>query len=99
MTGSSSALPDSPRGESPSDRLDSWKEIAAYFNRDKRTVQRWERLEAMPVHRHQHDKQGSVYAVKAELDEWWKGRRARIERKEQAEKTNVLNWPIPAEAI
>src|SRR5215472_6307033 len=99
MTGSSSALPDSPRGESPSDRLDSWKEIAAYFNRDKRTVQRWERLEAMPVHRHQHYKQGSVYAVKAELDEWWKGRRARIERKEQAEKTNVLNWPIPAEAI
>jgi len=99
MTGSSSAAPAPPPESSPGDRLDSWKEIAAYFNRDKRTVQRWERQEGMPVHRHLHDKQGSVYAIKAELDEWWKGRRARIEREEQAEKTKVLNWPIPGAAI
>lgn len=76
------------------DRLDSWKEIAAYFNRDKRTVQRWERNEGMPVHRHQHDKQGTVYAVKAELDDWWKSRRVRLEREEQAEKEKVQNWPL-----
>ncbi len=99
MTGSPSASPASPLGPSPGDRLDSWKEIAAYFNRDKRTVQRWERQEGMPVHRHQHEKQGTVYAVKVELDEWWKGRRARIEREEQAARNNVLNWPIPADAI
>ena len=27
----------------PDDRLDSWKEIAAYLGRGVRTVQRWER--------------------------------------------------------
>lgn len=99
MTGSSSAAPAPPPAASPGDRLDSWKEIAAYFNRDKRTVQRWERQEGMPVHRHLHDKQGTVYAIRSELDEWWKGRRARIEREEQAEKTKVLNWPISPDAI
>lgn len=99
MTGSSSTAPAPPPEPSPNDRLDSWKEIAAYFNRDKRTVQRWERQEGMPIHRHLHDKQGTVYAIKAELDEWWRGRRARIEREEQAEKSKVLNWPIPPDAI
>lgn len=43
------------------DRLDSWKEIAAYLNRDVTTVQRWEKREGMPVYRHQHDRIGSVY--------------------------------------
>jgi len=42
------------------DRLHSWKEIAAYVKRDVTTVQRWEKREGMPVHRHIHDKQGSV---------------------------------------
>lgn len=53
------------------DRLDSWKEIAAYLRRDVRTVQRWEKSEGLPVHRHQHDKLGSVYAYKAELEKWF----------------------------
>ena len=52
------------------DRLDSWKDIAAYLQRDVSTVQRWERREGMPVHRHVHDKLGSVYAFRAELDGW-----------------------------
>jgi Tol biopolymer transport system component len=56
------------------DRLDSWKEIAAYLNRSVRTVTRWEREEGLPVHRHLHSKSGSVYAYKAELDDWWKNR-------------------------
>ena len=30
------------------DRLDSWKEIAVYLNRDATTVQRWEKREGMP---------------------------------------------------
>ncbi len=51
-------------------RLDSWKEIAAYLNRDVTTVQRWEKREGMPVHRHLHDTRGSVYALSAELDAW-----------------------------
>jgi len=45
------------------DRLDSWKEIAAFLNRGVRTVQRWEASEGLPVHRHQHQKLGSVFAL------------------------------------
>jgi len=51
-----------PSVKPPEDRLDSWKEIAAYLNRDVTTVQRWEKREGMPIHRHQHDRIGSVYA-------------------------------------
>jgi Tol biopolymer transport system component len=57
-----------------SDRLDSWKEIAAFLNRDVTTVQRWEKREGMPVHRHVHDRMGSVYAFRAELDAWTRSR-------------------------
>lgn len=59
-------------------RLDSWKKIAAHFNRDVKTVQRWEQREGMPVHRHVHDKQGSVYAFRSELDIWWQSRRGKL---------------------
>mgnify|MGYP003581028963 CR=1 FL=1 len=60
------------------DRLDSWKDIASYLQRDVSTVQRWEKREAMPVHRHVHDKLGSVYAFRSELDVWWRGRRPHL---------------------
>ena len=67
--------------EKPFDgRLDSWKEIAAYLNRDVTTVQRWEKREGMPVHRHVHDKRGSVYALPAELDGWLQSRRRLLEK-------------------
>jgi TolB-like protein/Tfp pilus assembly protein PilF len=56
------------------DRLDSWKEIAAFLRRDVRTVQRWEKREGLPVHRHQHEKLGSVYAFRAELNQWFNTR-------------------------
>src|ERR1051326_3450316 len=59
------------------DRLDSWKEIAVYLKRDVTTVQRWERREGMPVHRHLHDRMGSVYAFRAELDDWARSRSLR----------------------
>jgi Tol biopolymer transport system component len=59
----------------PGDRLESWKEIAAYMRRDVKTVQRWEKREGMPVHRHVHDKMGSVYAFRTELDAWTSNRR------------------------
>jgi Tol biopolymer transport system component len=62
------------------DRLDSWKEIAAYLKRDVTTVQRWEKREEMPVHRHLHDRIGSVYASRAELDAWMRSRNLRIEQ-------------------
>ena len=56
------------------DRLDSWKEVAAYLKRDVTTAQRWERREGLPVHRHLHDKLGSVYTFQSELDAWQKAR-------------------------
>jgi len=63
-----------PASEQPADRLESWKDIAAYLRRDVSTAQRWEKRERMPVHRHLHDKLGSVYAFRSELDAWWRGR-------------------------
>ena len=68
-----------PQSTSPlEDRLGSWKEIAAYLKRDVTTVQRWEKREDMPVHRHLHDRIGSVYASRAELDAWMRSRNLRI---------------------
>src|SRR6476660_5697683 len=68
-------------------RLDSWKEIAAYLQRDVTTVQRWEKREGMPVHRHLHDKAGSVYAYSSELDAWQKNRKPQLEELTQEQKT------------
>lgn len=76
---SNPASADAPSGQSSGRRLDSWKAIAAYFGRDTRTVQRWERTESLPVHRHTHEKGGTVYAFEAELDRWWQERAGRIE--------------------
>ena len=67
--------PGTPRSPKSHDgRLDSWKEIAAYLGRDVTTVQRWEKRERMPVHRHLHDRMGSVYAFREELDAWVEAR-------------------------
>ena len=76
------------------DRLDSWKEIAAYLNRDVTTVQRWEKREGRPVHRHLHDRMGSVYAFRAELDAWARGRNLRAEQ----EHGNEVPSPNPSAA-
>jgi Tol biopolymer transport system component len=61
------------------DRLDSWKEIAAYLGRDVRTAQRWEKEECLPIHRHPHKKLGTVYAFREELDDWSNRRQVKPE--------------------
>ena len=71
-----SSLGTPPSAKAPEDCLDSWKEFAAYLNRDVTTVQRWEKRENMPVHRHLHDRVGSVYAFRSELDAWMRTRTA-----------------------
>lgn len=58
-------------------RLESWKEIAKHLGRPVRTVQRWEREEGLPVHRHQHQQRGTVHAFADELDAWRDGRTRR----------------------
>lgn len=60
-------------------RLDSWKEIAAYLGRDERTVRRWEKSEGLPIHRHLHQKRGTVYAYASELDRWRNSRRPELD--------------------
>jgi len=55
-------------------RLDSWKEIATYLKRGVRTVRRWEREEGLPVRRHVHGKQATIYAFAQEIDRWLEGR-------------------------
>ncbi|HTS11945.1 MAG TPA: tetratricopeptide repeat protein [Candidatus Limnocylindrales bacterium] len=78
-------LPGARASQKPAEvRLDSWKEIAAYLDRDVTTVQRWEKREAMPVHRHVHDKRGSVYALPSELDAWVESRRQHLEEGQKA---------------
>ena len=74
-------------------RLDSWKQIAAYLNRDPRTVQRWESEEGLPVHRQLHSRQGSVYAFTAELDAWWKSRTRHPETDPSGPQSPAANLP------
>lgn len=49
------------------DRLDGWKEIAAYQRRAPRTAQRWETQFSLPVHRIGGE---VVYALRSELEAW-----------------------------
>jgi hypothetical protein len=51
-------------------RLDSWKEIAAFFDRDERTVKRWEKERGLPVYRVPGSVRGGVFAYADELAEW-----------------------------
>jgi len=59
-------------------QLDSWKEIAAYFGRDARTVRRWEKARGLPVHRYPGGERGRVYAHTEELERWFKGVEVRL---------------------
>jgi len=59
-----------PHAFEPGERLEGWKQIAAYLKRDVRTIQRWEKAEQFPVRRQMHRKLGSVLAFKGELNRW-----------------------------
>lgn len=85
-----------PSDRQPERRLDSWKEIAAYLDRDITTVQRWEKREGMPVHRHLHDKGGSVYAVLSELEAWLESRRLRLQGEQPVPESATRAYPQPS---
>jgi tetratricopeptide (TPR) repeat protein len=51
-------------------RLDTWKEIGAFFGRDERTVKRWETTRGLPVHRVPGSGRANVYAYTEELTGW-----------------------------
>ena len=81
---------------SSEDRLNSWKEIAAYLKCSERTVRRWEQ-EGMPVHRHVHKSRAAIYAYKAEVNAWWREGHERLKQLENLEEqhhtaTNLRRW-------
>jgi hypothetical protein len=88
-----------PALPSTEDRLDSWKDIAVYLKRDISTVQRWEQREKMPVHRHQHDRRGSVYAFRCELDVWLETRRTRLKQDAERRALDGVGTFAPASAV
>src|SRR5277367_1358354 len=65
-------------------RLDTWKEIGAFFGRDERTVKRWETTRGLPVHRVPGTGRANVYANTDELAEWLRGTRAAVEADPEA---------------
>lgn len=83
---------------SPGQRLDSWKEIAAYLRYSERTVRRWE-TEGLPVHRHAHKKKAAIYAYKAEIDAWWNDGRARLEKLEESRRAQERRQPWRLTAV
>jgi tetratricopeptide (TPR) repeat protein len=60
-------------GLRPNRRLDTWKVIGAFFDRDERTVKRWETTRGLPVHRVPGAGRANVYANTEELAEWLNG--------------------------
>jgi Tfp pilus assembly protein PilF len=61
--------PDKTRSHAENPRLDSWKEIAAYLDRDERTAKRWEKTRGLPIHRLPGGRSG-VFAFAPEIDDW-----------------------------
>ena len=58
---------------SDSQTLSGWKQIANYLGLGVRTVQRYERVLRLPIHRPAGKLKSRVFATKAELDRWVKG--------------------------
>lgn len=86
---STSEVETPPAGE----RLESWKEIAAYLNRSVRTLHRWEKEEGLPVHRQLHKELGSVFAYRNELDAWSRARSIPPEAPGEKEESAPANRP------
>lgn len=57
-------------------RLDSWKQIAQYLQRDVRTAERWAAHDGLPVHRIGGVKGRVVFAYADEIDAWLSGHRS-----------------------
>lgn len=71
VTSSSSLhLTTSIRTAAPTDRIEGWKSIGAYFGRDRTTAIRWARERSLPIHRMPGGKTGTIFALRHELDAW-----------------------------
>lgn len=101
MNSKSRAIPDhtAPRNAGGGEQLDSWKEIAAYVGRTVRTVQRWEAGEGLPVHRHHHDRGGSIHAYRHELDAWRNRRNGEDEAPAEKQPGRSAGWSRAAAGV
>lgn len=86
-------LPDHAAEPSLGDRLNCWKEIAAYLKCSERTVRRWEE-EGLPVHRHPHKQKAAIYAYKAEIEAWWRDGHERLKQIEEERAAAVEERPM-----
>ncbi len=71
--GSPGYTPPSPMSasfETEPGRLNGWKEIALHLGKGARTVQRWEKLYGLPVHRLGREGGEIVFAFRDEIDRW-----------------------------
>jgi hypothetical protein len=60
--------------------LTSWKDIAHYFGKGVRTVQRWERELGLPIRRPKHTTKSTVLAVLDEVNDWVRSQQFSEER-------------------
>ncbi|MDQ2860033.1 MAG: hypothetical protein M3T55_04760 [Pseudomonadota bacterium] len=65
-------------------RLESWKEVATYFQRGERTVRRWELERGLPIRRLPGWSKSRIYADVAELEAWRRGGAAALAEPETA---------------
>jgi hypothetical protein len=83
-------------GDAARGRLDGWKAIAAYLGKNERTVQRWAKDLAMPVHHVYGRTTGTVYTTADELENWLglnptvSAAAARVDRADRSDLTDVL---------
>ena len=77
--------------EPSEDRLNSWKEIAAYLKCSERTVRRWEQ-EGLPVRRHPHKARAAIYAYRTEIDAWWRDGHDRLKQTSDLDRTAEATW-------
>src|ERR1700756_250436 len=91
MDNEAAKLQDHSREPSSEDRLNSWKEIAAYLKCSERTVRRWEE-EGLPVRRHTHKTKAAIYAYKAEIDAWWRDGHDRMKPVKNLQDEAVSDW-------
>jgi hypothetical protein len=71
--------------ESEPGRLNGWKEIALYLGKGTRTVQRWEKLYGLPVHRIGREGGEIVFAFRDEIDRWTAGAEREVDLEESPE--------------
>jgi TolB-like protein len=81
--------PDVPAAE----RLESWKEIAAYLQRDESTLRRWAVRKGLPIHRQRVKSKITIYALKSEIDAW------RIRRGDELEGVVTMTTTISTKPI